>query len=608
MPTPSTLFNVLKLLLLFAACYAAGAALFAPRGARHAPMLGIVCTLAGLCLITLASLLGKLTGAAAVCYVAAFALVAATHWFRRPALCAWPATPGFATACAFVLCVIVALPVFIMGWRMGSGDFPAEFFAVDSPFLLQQVYALLRSDGYPPPSLELYGFSFNYHYGMQAFVALASALSGLAPHFVMFAVIEPLLVLLAAFVVFDIARLLTGSARTALLCLCIVLLGSKQYLINYLDPSWWRFVTRVENYNFRFPNLPDVAGMLLALCTVRCALEFEQRTLRLAALFFVCMMPVFKIPYVVPVSTGMALIYAIELKRQFRPALLVEISATAMLSSAVYWVFARSDVTTGGAANFQIPGFAGMSMPWDNQTLLVMSVLLAATTAITRYRCDARTSRLLQFALAPYVLFFAWRLNIDNGYQIFNLASAIFVLFAASYLTQAWSNRPLLSRPLKWLCFTAVFALIFPATISLANHIYVVSAEPQRGHEYADNRQVADALAHVPLENSLLITNDLRYPANRYIRDNRQLQLAGIYGHRNFATNLEYGGVRREDAVHYAQLVALFRLRQWPGEQISLFREKVGLTHLLIHKTYAHADNIPLNLEYENDEYAVYRF
>ena len=58
-------------------------------------------------------------------------------------------------------------------------------------------------------------------------------------------------------------------ARAALLCLCIALLGSKQYWINYLDPSWWRFVARVENYNFRFPNLPDAAGMLIALCTVR---------------------------------------------------------------------------------------------------------------------------------------------------------------------------------------------------------------------------------------------------------------------------------------------------------------------------------------------------
>lgn len=93
---------------------------------------------------------------------------------------------------------------------MGSGAFPAEFFATDSPFFLQQVFALMRTGSYPPPGLQTYGFSFKHHYGIQAFVALTSLLTNLKPHFVMFGAVEPLLVILTGIVIYDIARRLTG--------------------------------------------------------------------------------------------------------------------------------------------------------------------------------------------------------------------------------------------------------------------------------------------------------------------------------------------------------------------------------------------------------------
>ena len=92
------------------------------------------------------------------------------------------------------------------------------------------------------------------------------------------------------------------------------------------------------------------------------------------------------------------------------------------------------------------------------------------------------------------------------------------------------------------------------------------------------------------------------------MRENRQFQLAGIFGHQNFAANLEYGGFRRENMQRYVRLLTLFQATDWPAAQIGSLREKVGITHLLIHKNYAHADTIPLTLVYENKDYAVYRF
>lgn len=597
-----------KLLLVLAACYIAGTGLFARRGKRNGMALAVVWFVAGFCLLSFFFLLSKVIGSGLVFFAGLPALLIAIHIIRRPELRIMVEGPLREPGWALALSVLGSLPVLIMGIRMGAGEYPAEFYAADSPFFLQQVYALMRTDIYPPPSLETYGFSFKYHYGFQAFVAVTSMLTNLQPHWVMFAVVEPLLEVLAGFVIYDICRRLTGRHSAALLCLLLVLFGSKQYLINYLDPSWWRLVTRPENFNFRFPNAPDVAGLLIALCAVRCALEFEHREMRLAALFFTCMLPVFKIPYLIPISAGVALIYCYELRKQFRVRLLIEILGAAALSALIYFIFSKSTVTTDGMAEFRIPGFLAMSFPWHNQTLLVLSSLVIVTAAVTRHALSDGTAKLLMFALAPYVLFSLWRFEIDNGHQIFDLATRLVAIFSAAYLVSAWFLNARRRAGQTVIAAGIVIGLTAPGIISLLNHIYVVAARPELGHEYADNRAVADALGHIPVENTLLVTNDLRYPANRYLRDNRQFQLAGIFGHRNFAANLEYGGFRREDAVMYLRLVSLFRMKTWPATQISHLREKAGITHLLIHKNFAHADDIPLALVYENKDYAVYRF
>ena len=310
----ATLSGCVKLLLVLAACYIAGTGLFARRNEQYGIGLAVVWFVGGFCLISFFFLLSKIMGSSLVFFVLLPALIVALHAFGISELRITVEDRPGALGSALALSMLSGLPVLIMGIRMGAGEYPAEFFCADSPFLLQQVYALIRTDSYPPPSLETYGFSFKYHYGFQAFIALTSMLTSLQPHFVMFAVVEPLLDVLSGIVVYDICRRLTGRHNAALFCLLLVLIGSKQYFINYLDPSWWMFVIRHENFNFRFPNGPDVAGLLISLCAVRCAMEFERRNMRLAALFFACMLPVFKIPYLIPVSAGLALIYCHALR------------------------------------------------------------------------------------------------------------------------------------------------------------------------------------------------------------------------------------------------------------------------------------------------------
>jgi hypothetical protein len=605
-----TLLGCFKLLLLLGLCYAAGASLFASRQDRASAGLAVVWFTAGFCLLSFVFLLSKVTGSALVFFAGLPVALVALFLLRRPQLRTTAGNDAGVLAWAMALVVLSAIPVLIMGVRMGAGDYPAEFFAGDSPFFLQQVYALLRTESYPPPSLETYNFAFKYHYGFQAFVALTSLLTGLKPHFVMFGVVHPLLELLTGILVYDICRRLTGHRNAALLCLFLVLFGSRQYLFTFqiLDPSWWAFVTHEENFNFRFPNGPDAAGLLISLCAIRCALEFDRRNLRMAALFFICMLPVFKIPYLIPVGAGIGLIYGYELSKQFSPRLLAEICGTAVLSGLVYLVFSHNPAAGSISAQLQFAGFVSMSMPWDNETLLISVVTIIAAAAATRHFLSRDSLKLFIFALAPYLLFSLWRLDVENEYQIFSLAARLVAVFMAVYLVSAWLQVGRHAK-VRHAAFLAVLAVLtVPGVISLVNHIHVVAVHPERGHEYVDNRSVADALMHIPLRDTLIITNDARYPAGGYARDYRQFQLAGIFGHRNFGANLVYGGFRETDRNGYARILQWFQLDDWPAAQIGQMTKKIGITHLLIHKNYAHAAAIPMVPIYENENYRVYRF
>jgi len=527
----------LRLLLVLALCYAAGAGLFAERSTRTEAGLTAVWFTAGMILLSFFFLLSKVVGVTLVFSLALPALVAGLLLFRRPDLGVRAEHGAGEWGLPLALILLGAAPVLIMGARMGAGAYPAEFFARDTPFFMQQVYALLRTESYPPPSLETYGFSFKYHYGFQAFAALASLMTGLKPHFVMFAVVHPLLEVLAGIVVYDLCRRLTGQRGAALACLFLVLLGSRQYFYSYylLDPSWWRFLTHEENFNFRFPNGPDAAGLLIALCALRCVLEFERRNMRLAALFFTCALPLFKIPYLIPVGLGIGLIYAYELWKRYRGHLLAEICGAGLLSALLYFVFSRNPGADGGTAIFQLGGFVAMAMPWDNETLLILSAVIVTTAAVTRHAPSGLVGKVLFFVAAPYLVFSVWRLEIENEYQIFTLAVRLVALFMAVYLAAALLREGPHRRYRRAAFAALLVVLTAPGLVSLFNHVYIVAAHPERGHEYVNNRAIADALVRIPLQGTLIATNDVRYPANDYARDYRQFQLAGIFGHRNSA-------------------------------------------------------------------------
>jgi hypothetical protein len=101
---------------------------------------------------------------------------------------------GWSDAVAVAVGVLLFAPTLISAFRMAPGPFPPLFFNVDTPYFLEKVHALVRSDTYPPPSLSVLDGRLAYHFGIQGLAAFISRISGLAAHHALFLVVVPVLV------------------------------------------------------------------------------------------------------------------------------------------------------------------------------------------------------------------------------------------------------------------------------------------------------------------------------------------------------------------------------------------------------------------------------
>jgi hypothetical protein len=98
------------------------------------------------------------------------------------------------------------------------------------------------------------------------------------------------------------------------------------------------------------------------------------------------------------------------------------------------------------------------------------------------------------------------------------------------------------------------------------------------------------------------VTNDLRYPAENFGREDRQMQIPALFGHQAFSANFAY-----EPVEDRRQLQQLLQQSEW-SDDISNAARAYHWTHLLIRKDYVHPRPIPLKQIFENDLYAVYEF
>jgi len=168
------------------------------------------------------------------------------------------------------------------------------------------------------------GVNAKYHYGVQSLGAMFSAVSLLPPHTSLVLVVAPIIVILKLWlsvILFDEA-----SDRNKLYTyvgVAVLLLGSSQYLVHYLDlNAVSKLIRATERYQSAYPLLSSLFGVTLTIAVLATIVRFESKDARMLGAFLVGSLPLFKIPYFPYVTCGLVCvyIYKIIITREYRLA------------------------------------------------------------------------------------------------------------------------------------------------------------------------------------------------------------------------------------------------------------------------------------------------
>jgi len=612
------------LIVVYAGGYLVGALLVARTEDLS---LAIVRTVAGLMLTSVGFLLSLVLSLP--WFVLPCALLIAALLVRGRTAFAWPHTSirvgwdGIATG---VLVVILMAPIAIAFVRMAQGPFPPMFYNVDSPRALEEVHALTIARTYPPPSLSSVGVALTYHYGVHAMAALVSRSSGLLPHHALFLMVLPLLAIGMVAAAVAAARRLAPALPLSL-CVPLLLLATPSLARSFSDdfvPRLWTAITSGpltldwinadyvswgilsnEAQNTDFPIVASIAAIAAA-----------PSIGWLLAAFLIGVSLVFK------TTTGIALVGGFMLaeawqaivSRRYRPTgpMLLAAGVFAATFAAFYLVSFNSAAAVRLFPLEHLRGIVSAGRPVSERGLLIdaLWLFLPALVVVTASSEARRASApLLIMAAAPLLVINTSHLvqsgasgmgkGPEDWLQIPHTVPFLVHAFTLSVASWAW---PYLRQRRRFVFGLMVGVVTAPVVIAAMSYSLRVLRSPESGHEFADNRTIAQALATIPIRGSVIVTNDLRYPTDNFGRDDRQIQIPALFGHQGFS--VDFAGEPIEDR---RELQRLLQRPEW-SDAISSAARQYHWTHLLIRKDYVHPRPIPLMPIFENDSYVVYRF
>lgn len=518
---------------------------------------------------------------------------------------------------AIAASAIAGLYVLVPGLRMGWGSYPPVFFSVDSAYYLGQIHSLIQHSGWPPPSLSVSGHAPGYHYGSQSACAILSMLTGITPHGVAFAVCTPILQLAIIAGVWQmVARLAPGDDvsragwAVAFLLFCAFYPLADAWPADPSESGAPPISVFMDPQAFRggFPMLSSLFGWFIALACMIGLQDSSRPAGRRLLVFLVGVVVIFKSPYFIVLGAGYGLWTLCEV-RSLRQLSRLGAPWLALLLAAGLLALMKS---TGAQALRFEPGQFFQARAVRMDTLGMFLILGLPGLVVLPFRGRGVRTRnawlyLLCFCVPGLVFTNLFGLMRENEYSgdLFQLL-AVFPLFVSAFtLSLVLGNGPrlppLLRRSAIGLCVLA----ILPPLAHRGYQTVVSLVSPARGHEYVENKDLAQALARVPLKGTLLVTNDFHYPAQNNKRDLRQLQFPALFGHQMYAVNFIYE--RYGDSGRRLAEQNRFRQESWDPDLESLARTH-GWTHLVICRSAPHAKDIPLPLVFQNRAYQVYAF
>lgn len=587
--------------------------------------LAVIRTVAGLLLTTMGFLLSLVLSLP--WFVGPGALVAAAVLVRRRTAFALPRVAlevGPDGVAAALVAMILLSPIAITFFYMAPGAFPPVFYNVDTAYSLEKVHALVAADSYPPGSLGNVGVRRTYHYGTQAMAALISRTSGLRPHQSLFLVVLPLLAIGvlagAAAVARHVAPAVPRVVAVPLLVISTPSLANSFWA--QFGPQLWTTVTSGEFdvdafvgdyslWGFLSNEGPNIGGDFVILASVAGIA---------AAASWGWMLPAFLIgaAILVKIPVGVALVAGFALAQAWRMVIGKDLQASrhglmigvAFIATWVtfFWVSFESNFFVEAFPLFHLRRIGERSVA--GFVLDVMWLFLPALVILAARTGDPakRSAPLLLMGIGPLLVVNLTRTDSvgppgggsrDDWLQILHAVPFLVHAFVLSLASRRWDR---LGRPQRVAFLLVVALTIAPVTIAAGRYLFLLVRNPESGNDFVDNRSLAEALAVIPTHGTMIVTNDLRYPAGRFTRDSRQLQIPSLFGHQAYAVNYAYEAVgERRELQHLLQQSA------W-SNSIDEAARTHGWTHLVVRKDYVHPSPIPLERLFENDIYAVYRF
>jgi hypothetical protein len=617
---------IIALIVVYAWGYVVGSLLLRRVDEEFGPAWAIVRTIAGLLLTTISFLLSLVLS---VPWLAGpVAALTTAVWVRGRAAFAWP-HGGFKLhwdgVGAAIGAAVLLSPIAITFFYMAPGNFPPVFYNIDTAYFLEKVHGLTAAISYPPESLSNVGVMRTYHYGTQAMAALISRSSGLLPHHSLFLIVLPLLtggvVAAAVLAARYIAPVLPRSVTVPLLLLSTPSLANTFW--GTFGPHLW---TTAASRDFSIAALlgdyavwgilsnegQNIGGDFLTLSTIAAVAAAPLWGWTLGA-FLVGAAILVKTPIGIALIAGFALAEAwralVARRLPISPQMLAAVGV--FLATFVAFFVVRLE------SNFRVELFpffhvldivergnvAGVALDilW-----LLLPVIIVMWAGIADP--EKRSAPLLLMGLAPVLVVNSTRMdNIIAGgggtggdwLQILHPVPYLFHAFALSIASRRWDR--LGPRRRAAVLLTIVLATV-PVVVAAARYSVLLLRNPESGNEYADNRSLGEALAVIPTEGTIVVTNDLRYPAQNFTRDYRQMQIPALFGHQAFAVNYAHEAVEER-----RPLQKLLQQTTWT-EAIDEAAAAHHWTHLVIRKDYVHPASIPLERVFENDSYAVFRF
>ena len=530
---------------------------------------------------------------------------------------------------AFGVSAIYFLHVLIPGVLMGIGEYPAVFFNVDSPYYLGQIHALVQSNSWPPGSLSFLGGSFGYHYGTQSISALLSVLTGFPPHTSAFLIYMPLITLGIICVSWEIVRQNKINDFPIWIGI-LILLFSVYYPFGQIvsiiihqtffniDPTLVKFKSMLlefkwmllnpETFSNSYPMLSTQFGIFSAITVIYCLQNIYSVSRQRLAVFIVGISILFKSPYVIPLGLGFGFWMLLEAYRTSRITLLLSPLIALLIGLFFYLISNFTQSVTLVIVFFQL--MRNQRLLWD----IMGSMIIYGIPLYLTYRCKVSLSRnyhwhYLLFIVPPLIFVNTFGLMIEikkiyssNLFQTLYLIPMFWGMFVFIVIKSKW---PALTYQIRKLTIIAVVLVSIAPVGHKLILAFIPLVSPEHGHEFVDNHYIAEALEKIPVKNTVIVTNDFRYPAENYSRDLRQMQIPSLFGHQAYAVNFVYENY--PDSKNRLDQQYKFRDRIWDPELMEL-AQKLGWTHLLIHRDAPHSDHIPLEKIFENKKYYVYVF